>query len=643
MFSVSAIYSSGPSSASSSSDAGLSPAHQRALYISCIRPLEQLAEEIAQTLKQHPEADLAEVQRALDDEREPLARGQTSERSKVESSNEGASSSIARSISRTFSNLASQVEKAEETGLVSSSRGKGRKQHLDALHPLLFLPGQHHTLGPLLPRLLKRLLPLYIQQPASSSSSQTRSSSRRRCRVLIYAPSGGSLQAASMLASSLTSLAESIAEQIDAEAKAAGEASHLANLGKGKGKALGVRMRGFVSLHDLATLESEAKEGTNSWVAITSDRILAEKLSIFDLLLDLSSVGNGSFSASSSRLPQERGSSSMPTLSSVVPAKPGSRNVHRAFGKALTLRNETWTAREFSAWNEVDQSAEQLLEEWFLERRAQRRSTRSMSTALPAAHEEDQRTMPGALADRPLSSATSSVAQRGSFFATLFVFLRYCLGTWHWLPSFLSSRLSSGLSVIPLGIRGDGGARSSMILMLSDEEESDDGDDSDETAPAQPRSIAKPPSSDAPLLAAAGATSLSRSPIASYSPTASSNVNRVYLRESDKSDGRQAGSHGAEEGVASSVDGSSAIALQQAWLAWGAGLILGAADVVNDATSLRLENLDSQASLTIEGKDLRNLNLSPREDADLALVRAVAAANATEVRFQAGWGLLLNW
>ena len=511
---------------------------------------------------------------------------------RLDAANSGSSASPAQQIAQLLTDF-SKAHPSQSDSLVSS-----RSRRLPSQAPLLLFPSEHHTFGPMLTKVVKLVLPPYMHRNA-------------RRRILIYSPAGSQIEGALMVASNVLRLAEEATAQ-----KAVNSAP--------------LRLLGYVSLHDLSDLEAASKsKSTDSWIAVTSDRILLDKTVIYDVLVDLSNVGAGSLESSADLYgspavaPEDRGlfrKSIMPSISLVSSAPAGK-------SRKAALEKVAWTSKDFSAWFTVDEMADIQQEQWYEERRARRKSHSRLASSIapdPAEPEEAQDVMPGSL---PLD--TDSLASRHGTFATLFTFLHYCLGDWGWLPN-LRWFPYMGLSVIPLGIRGDGGVRSSMLLTddLSDDDDHDD-DDEDEMdgRPSAPRDIPSREEED-PLVAASGGYSLSRSPLST------TRRRSVVIETEDQTD------TDSRVPPSSTVDASYALAIWTAWVNWTKELIENIDELIESKVQLELRD---EATTTLTSWELHKLGLSSRASLDVELVHAIAASSSNTITVRSGWtSKLLN-
>ncbi|PWN49729.1 hypothetical protein IE53DRAFT_362922 [Violaceomyces palustris] len=407
--------------------------------------------------------------------------------------------------------------------------------------PMSYLPATCGALGPLLPQILKSLL-----LPGH--------------RLLIFSPLP--LRNASYVAYNLAELLQ--------------QATLRSPQGQGRSRRRGgggrsdrdqpatsnLIVRGLIGLHDIAKLEKEKeahrkvlKSGSDQiackgWIAWTSDRILLEKLDLFDSLLDLTTLqspssthlGSGGI-PSPSYLPSDSangGGSKLAKFSKVVKTQGNGSSGTKRLGDRI--KKQTWTTREFATFNELDSQAERhsLRSEHHHHRRYRRRGgsvgiekrgkgeKRSQKfgsmtkTKMPRSgrgrgnmgFEEDGQEalrVSGRAGQEDSSSDENSMvvsvggggffescrgggggagARRGGgrmkmmrkkrtalgMLSALLAFLRYWLAGWWFLPSHWKYGLPSGY-VLPLGIRGDGGVRSSLLILPDSQSETESEED----------------------------------------------------------------------------------------------------------------------------------------------------------------------
>ncbi|KAK0538450.1 hypothetical protein OC835_001431 [Tilletia horrida] len=365
---------------------------------------------------------------------------------------------------------------------------------------LSHLPALSASLGPLLPPLLKRLATGYQ-------------------RLLIY--STAPLHPAACLAYNLADITQAARRQADSS-----ETTPL-------------HVRGLVTLHDIVTLEEEGRHRDSSspgWIAFTSDKILLDKCSLFDILLDLTplQMSGGNKAAASPR--NQPGPSSTPASSgtkprlSIVFTAPASASPR----PQLKLKDSSWTTQEYAEMRLVEEKVRRRLdspsalspdtssldapssptppaEDAVLAARrvtaVRNRKTSQQSLRSAQAHAQPE------IRPRPRPVSSLQARPRG-IFLNLISLLRYVFAQtlWFfpsafWTPSSAStSALAllgpshtpggrrrgaraaiSGLSaetasladsafILPLGVRPDGGLRASVML---DDDEDEDANDED--------------------------------------------------------------------------------------------------------------------------------------------------------------------
>ena len=330
--------------------------------------------------------------------------------------------------------------------------------------PISHMPALCGSLGALLPHLLKKLmLPHH--------------------RLLIYSPAPPLVHAAHLG----FNLADLIALAIARSGKRHENLLPFARRGI-------VHVKGQIGVHDIPTLEDEEKQRLSpqrhssavwperSWIAWSTDKILLEKPHLFDSVLDLTPLPTRDAAGVLDKACLES-ASTMARLLTVVRPPQTSASSTRARAQ---LKPESWTTREFATFNELDaqaqrhaERAERLGANACISRRKSRAklpktgSRRSDDPAEPAAEPSD-----AAVAQWRGGCARSPRRSTGTLSAIL-AFLRYWLAGWWFLPSHWRYGLPAAY-VLPLGIRGDGGVRASILLMPEDESDDEDDLDRDE-------------------------------------------------------------------------------------------------------------------------------------------------------------------
>ncbi|KDN40352.1 hypothetical protein K437DRAFT_190291 [Tilletiaria anomala UBC 951] len=540
------------------------------------------------------------------------------------------------------------------------------------------LPAQHATFGPLLLKLLKVLLPSYL--PGTYSSSLLASgiaplarARPRAPRVLIYTPSGsskdaagrngiqeGMVQTACVFASNLLVLLEDIAAQNS------GHLHHLHHHHRQReGGDFGLRLRGYVSVHDLVALDAEhrAANGANAeeeergsrsgWLAVTSDAILREKTTLFDILLDLSPLACLPASATVAG-GNEHAPTALPLLSMVVDdcgseSNDGGRRAQGRKGANLRLRRLNWTAREFGAWDIIDRTAEFTLQEReaALMQQCQRHRGKSQSQRGkgPAqqqleqeAEEDNLLHVPGAMPQpsrsTPGRSARSNSSRHSShhWVTTLFAFLHFCCAGWPTvsvLLSFIWRRQPGSLALHTGSGRANSGGGSQLALgnLLGgrDGREAEaEGDTQEEDDDVSERVETEGIDEQVPSGGGRGPLIIAKRGMGAEQDL--THVNEATLDDADM------------------ADATLALALQQAWVDWGASLLTTVVDeVLRDV---------STASTVVKASAMRRAGLSVCNPADVELVRAVATSPRSaqhvsspprQLEFQAGWRGLFSW
>ncbi len=331
--------------------------------------------------------------------------------------------------------------------------------------PISHMPALSGSLGALLPHLLKKLmLPHH--------------------RLLIFSPAPPLVHAARLG----YNLADLIALAIARSGKRHENLHAFAQRGL-------VKVRGQIGVHDITTLEDEEKrrrsgkglEGAQqSWIAWSTDKILLEKPHLFDSVLDLTPL----ITRDSGGVLDEAALESANTIAKLMKVvRPASSSAQSASGKA-ELKSETWTTREFATFNELDAQAQRHAE------RAERLgpsacvSRRRSKNKLVRRRSEDQREAEntydhedadGALVAQWRGGCARSSRRSGAVgtLSAILTFLRYWLAGWWFLPSHWRYGLPAAY-VLPLGIRGDGGVRASILVMPEDESDESEEDIEDE-------------------------------------------------------------------------------------------------------------------------------------------------------------------
>lgn len=305
------------------------------------------------------------------------------------------------------------------------------------------MPALISAIGPIFPGLIKRLL-----QPSS--------------RLLIF--SSPPTFPASSLAYNLSLLIQSTLSSIGNQRIS----PHLL-------------VRGIIGLHDISRLSDENKLRTsgefgNGWIAWTTDKLLLEKPELYDLLLDLTPIASTE---------SEFKNPSLPKLFSTLQVKD-----KKSSRMKFQLKSQSWTAKELALFTQLDSQAVETAEK---------------ARAEPQEEETEIRNVGNGSTDNNLERRNQSESisnPSGRFLFTLLTLIRYYLsGIWFlpttsWSPLFLASSpsargnprrienrsRSNGNFLLPLGIRGDGGVRTSVIVSdqqdeVEDQDESEDSQD----------------------------------------------------------------------------------------------------------------------------------------------------------------------
>lgn len=315
--------------------------------------------------------------------------------------------------------------------------------------PLLMLPAVSNALGPLLPGILKRLLAAPF-------------------RLLIFAPHGASAIQAASIAFNLGELVHAACQSHSSD-RVCPVSEQSSN---GLGHSHGLDVIGTVGLHDIDKLQAAAKQWlTHSWIAWTSDRILLDKPSLYNAVLDLSPM-----------MPSQDNSM---IDSTVLPRLFRSERTLSSQGReTFTLRKQTWTTREFAVYRGLDERANLDATSARQARRAveRRRSQSSLQTATTS--QLDERTV---AARRPTSAHPST--------STLLAFITFWLSSLRILPQRWRLNLRESYGYVPLSIRSDGGIRASIMLLPSDEEDELDDDDDDDSGDSTGNHLSVPSTS----------------------------------------------------------------------------------------------------------------------------------------------------
>ncbi|SAM64418.1 uncharacterized protein UBRO_08369 [Ustilago bromivora] len=333
--------------------------------------------------------------------------------------------------------------------------------------PVSHMPALCGALGPLLPHLLKKLM-------------------LPRHRLLIFTPSPPLVYAANLG----YNLADLAALAIARSGKRHENLQQFARRGT-------VHIKGQIGVHDIPSLEKEEdKLGSSTqkhaclveqgWIAWSTDKILLEKPHLFDSVLDLTPLITRDSHGVLDEACLENASTMARLLTVVRPSEVDAK----VRGRKAHLKAQSWTTRDFATFNELDVQAQRHAER--AERLGpaacvSRRKSKSRHGKSDSRRSEDQQ------ADRPQREVeytheqTDAVAQwRGACaraprrsgtgkLSAILAFLRYWLAGWWFLPSHWRYDLPAAY-VLPLGIRGDGGVRASILVMPEDESDEDDED-----------------------------------------------------------------------------------------------------------------------------------------------------------------------
>ena len=213
-----------------------------------------------------------------------------------------------------------------------------------------------------------------------------------------------------------------------------------------------VRVRGLVSLHDLAALQREAEQDADdrAWVAWTSDKIFMDKLEVFDVFLDVSAFA---YPGAAPRVPLARPLATRVERSREPPAALGLSWSSRDLALYLEL------AEQERQYETILQTHERVaFDAW--RTMPERVNTGGLRVVLPAAWtylQQDARSLPVGYAIVWLAC------------------LRVWLAEWWLIRSQLQVAIPISL-VFPLGVRADGGI-STGIVDLTDTEMSESDED----------------------------------------------------------------------------------------------------------------------------------------------------------------------
>lgn len=369
-----------------------------------------------------------------------------------------------------------EAHKARNAEMGSSMDGKRMKQlrmrrRRDPRNlphdPISHMPALCGALGPLLPHLLKKLM-------------------LPRHRLLIFTPSPPLVYAAHLG----YNLADLAALAIARSGKRHENLQQFARRGI-------VHVKGQIGVHDIPVLEKEEEQRRSStqkhtctpeqgWIAWSTDKILLEKPHLFDSVLDLTPL----IMRDSQGVLDEACLESASTMARLLTVVRPSDADAKARGRKAHLKAQSWTTREFATFNELDVQAQRHAER--AERLgpvaciSRRKSKSKLGKSGPRRSEDH-------IQDRPqrdieyTHEETDAVAQwRGACtraprrsgagtLSAILAFLRYWLAGWWFLPSHWRYGLPAAY-VLPLGIRGDGGVRASILVMPEDESDEDDED-----------------------------------------------------------------------------------------------------------------------------------------------------------------------
>lgn len=375
-----------------------------------------------------------------------------------------------------------------------------------------------------------------------------------------------------------------------------------------------------------------------------------EKPELYDHLLDLTPIASSE---------SEPNNSSLPKLLSTVQVR--DKNSSRM---KLQLKSQSWTAKELTLFTQLDLQAVEMTERARVEPREEDTETEDVGKV-------------------NISTSTSNSLERsnqsgsmsnptGRFLMTVFTLIRYYLsGFWFlpktWSPLFLSSSSSRGASrrmgnrsspsgnlILPLGIRGDGGVRTSVLIRDPDDGDDEEGGDSQdevldqvedrggkgkgkaiETSPSKikrktsslSRSISRVDDDEEvvgdPLLAAAGARSprKDRKPIIVQSDETLMPGNYSHEEEEEEEYDDEELSE-EEEFRERSLFAKS---LAKVWSDWSRNLVQDLEELLTRKVSETQNDEESeQKRVILTSKELSGIGLSSSNHVDVRLVRTVA-------------------
>jgi hypothetical protein len=298
--------------------------------------------------------------------------------------------------------------------------------------PLLMLPAVSNALGPFLPCLIKSLLTAPF-------------------RLMLFVPPGTqSLQAASIA----LILAELVYTACQSPNKSSRDRCPVQQTRSGNVKPLhGLDVIGLVGLHDIDRLKVHDDQAeARGWIAYSSDRILLDKVDLYDGLLDLSPMMHSSDGGlvDATALPRFR------YTEQIVGKK----------GQKLTVsRKQNWTTREFAVFRGLDERAAMDASSAKHVRKAISRKHSQSGSQFNTSSFSDPAA--GYTALRPSSTPRPSTS-------TMIAFLTFWLSSLRFLPQRWRLNLRESYGYVPLSIRSDGGIRASiMLLPTSDDEDGD--------------------------------------------------------------------------------------------------------------------------------------------------------------------------
>lgn len=367
--------------------------------------------------------------------------------------------------------------------------------------PLLDLPSIVNALGLILPDVLRSLL-------------------IAGTRLLIFSPQGVETRSAASIGWSLAEIVEAALTAADGgnegEDDDAPPSARVQRLHQ-----YIPQVRGIIGLHEISVLQDEEGRRKHAatmsgvrpkrgWIAWTTDKLYLDKADLYDCLLDLTPLVQGSSSSAIGAGQASTVLSAYDGSTKVGGCAPEFYRVERpdvSFASGHTrgsaskrplpakLKKQTWHTRDFSIYRDNELKAVAY------ESRPRRLGRRCSRGSLPSRSntvDGDVRPLPGSaqgaglgsqeLSSRRRSPSTPVTGQLSRFLAILVDLVHYYLSTRAILPRpwrfHLHDRIRLGgesYGYVPLSIRPDGGVQAGLMLLPEDSESGSDseGDDSD--------------------------------------------------------------------------------------------------------------------------------------------------------------------